>query len=320
MSLDSVELQLLLVCGVGLGGALVGLLGLLFGPRRGWTAASFLLALLLLGVAAAEASLGVGREVWLALAAVGGLAGACAAIRCGWVSVAAGWLLWLVRRPRVQGFALLAASPAFVAWWLVQANSQLPVLEDTPTLGVEVDPSMLQQVDSVHAVTDRGQPVRLYTIAKGISADELKRFEQSTVQGQSLAQKQIRTVGPDPSYNCHGWVFADGHFWVRGADVPAVLEDNGYREVKEPRPGDVIVYRAADGAVLHTGLVRAAGDGPVLVESKWGWLGRYVHRPEDQAYGDRWAFYHSDRGDHRLQGLGGETTHVPLATSPASCD
>jgi hypothetical protein len=39
------------------------------------------------------------------------------------------------------------------------------------------------------------------------------------------------------------------------------------------------------------------------VESKWGWLGRYLHPPAAQRYGTLWTFHRSDRTGHRLRGL-----------------
>jgi hypothetical protein len=85
-----------------------------------------------------------------------------------------------------------------------------------------------------------------------------------------------------------------------------LLEHNAYSIVTLPRVGDVVVYRdPTNDQVVHTGLVRVAGaDGLVLVESKWGWMGRYLHAPLDQPYGGEYVFYRSSRpGGHQLRGL-----------------
>ncbi|HLD36702.1 MAG TPA: fibronectin type III domain-containing protein, partial [Planctomycetota bacterium] len=87
------------------------------------------------------------------------------------------------------------------------------------------------------------------------------------------------TAIPTDSYNCWGWTFTCGSGWMDDPiDVDNVLSDNGYTQIPPTasapaQPGDVIVYRDAQGNVLHTGIVRevdpATGQ-PTLVESKWG--------------------------------------------------
>jgi hypothetical protein len=312
MTSDLIQTNLLLVCAVGLGGSIIGLLGLLLSPKRGWTALGFLFSLLLFGGAAAAAWLGLPPSLTIGLTVLAGLAAFLASLRCTALVRFGSWLLARARSVRFQGLVMLALCPAFLLWWSQQAEQHLPPLDEHNMLpGIEVDPSYLQDVHHVQAVTDHGQSVRLYTLPlESIPADELRWVEQKTVRARDLAQKQIRTAAPDSNYNCHGWVFAAGHFWVRGVDVPRILEGNGYSPVSVPRVGDVIVYRDSAGAILHTGLVRSVEDGLILIESKWGWLGRYVHRPEDQCYGDDFTYYHTDRGSHRLQGLGGETPHL----------
>ena len=72
---------------------------------------------------------------------------------------------------------------------------------------------------------------------------------------------------------------------MRGREVATLLADNGYQIVEHPAVNDVVVYRGGEGTILHTGMVRGVlDDGTVLVESKWGLEGRYLHRPEDQPY------------------------------------
>jgi hypothetical protein len=309
MTFEAIELNLLFVCVLGLGGSVLGLLGLLLGPKRGWTIAGLAFALLLFAGSATAVqefppllSRGlVGLAVLSLLFSVS---------RCAWLCQAVGWLLRQAQRTRFQGLVLLVLSPALLIWWASQTEQQVPLLNENPPLpSLDIDPSKLEEVTAFHATTDRGRPVPLCTLPPSlVSAADLQRIEQSSVEQKKLAQKQIRTAAPENGYNCHGWVFAAGQFWVRGADVPRILEDNGYHAVRVPQPGDIIVYRDQDQAVTHTGLVRTVTeDGLVLVESKWGWLGRYVHRPEDQMYGDLWAYYHSDRNLHRLEGLGNAT-------------
>src|SRR5207302_9873112 len=98
----------------------------------------------------------------------------------------------------------------------------------------------------------------------------------------------------------HGWVFTGGRYWVAGDAVDPILTDNGYREVTEPRPGDLIVYRGTAGDVVHTALVRVAGD-LVLVDGKWSNMGCYLHAPEGYVERFGWTFYRSARAGHLLR-------------------
>ena len=64
-----------------------------------------------------------------------------------------------------------------------------------------------------------------------------------------------------------------------------ILNDDGYRVVEQPHPGDIVVYRGDGGMVEHVGLVLQAdqvfGVRQILVLSKWGGDGEYIHREED---------------------------------------
>ena len=86
-------------------------------------------------------------------------------------------------------------------------------------------------------------------------------------------------------------------------DVDSILEDNAYHTVSKPIAGDVVVFRDPAGKVSHTGLVQAImEDGRVLLESKWGKMGRYLHSPEQHAYATHQAtYYRSYRVGHQLR-------------------
>jgi hypothetical protein len=227
-----------------------------------------------------------------------------AVIRCRWVTWSATKMFAWVSQPQLQGVAFLALAVGFVFWWVQQSLNQIPDGSDMLTVRLEVDPSQLEEVSRLHATTDQGRPVTVYTLPTPVPRSDLAEAEKRMVVEHQMAQKQIRTAGPDNNYNCHGWVFTGGRYWIRGNDVPAILDDNDYRPVSAPIAGDVIVYRNEQDAVLHTGLVHSvAADGLILIESKWGWMGRYIHKPEDQTYGNRWTYYHSDRGLNGLHGL-----------------
>ena len=91
--------------------------------------------------------------------------------------------------------------------------------------------------------------------------------------------------------------------------MDTILADNGYEPVEQAEGGDLIVYRDDSGLVAHSGVVRFVGeDGRVLVESKWGPLGVFLHTPETQPFSNQYSFWHSPRLGHWL--------HVLAAVSP----
>ena len=104
-------------------------------------------------------------------------------------------------------------------------------------------------------------------------------------------------------------------YGVASEDVDTILADNGYEVVGEPREGDIVIYRDGLGHVQHTGLVRFVGtDGLVLVESKWGSLGIYLHTPKEQPYGEFFNFRRSSRPGHELHLK--ESTHQKPSPGP----
>jgi hypothetical protein len=147
-------------------------------------------------------------------------------------------------------------------------------------------------------LTDLGGEIVLFRYDGSRSPETLADI---LVQQEELSQKVIRVAGPEAACNCHGWVFTDGRYGVSSEDVDRILADNGYQIVEPPQEGDIVIYRDALDRPSHTGLVRFVGaDGLVLIESKWGPLGIYLHTPTDQPYGRNYHFYRSARPGHVL--------------------
>jgi hypothetical protein len=143
----------------------------------------------------------------------------------------------------------------------------------------------LVEVRDCTAVTDRGREVQLC---------------RWTQDGGSKATPVHPTSANDLA-NCHGWVFTDGQYLLWSKGVERILEDNGYELSQSPLPGDLIVYRNASGGISHTGLVQAVYlGGLVVIDSKWGLGGRFIHGPEQQPYGNRYGFYRSARQGHTV--------------------
>ncbi len=112
----------------------------------------------------------------------------------------------------------------------------------------------------------------------------------------------IETAPADARYNCHDWTFFGGpnHYFLKGT-VEGILEQRGYQPVDQPALGDVVIYRCGSGAITHSGVVRALGtDDFVLIESKWGSLGRYLHEPNVNGYPYQRGYYRAPEGPKGL--------------------
>lgn len=157
-------------------------------------------------------------------------------------------------------------------------------------------------------LTDKG---RLVPVFQARLLNSLAGY--SEFNAVAFDDQRIERAPSDSRSNCHGWVFTGGHYLLKGNGVEMILADNDYRLVEQPQPGDVIVYRDIVNLIVHSGLVRAAfPDGLVLVESKWGLEGRYLHRPEDQDYSGSFTYYRSPRS---LQRPDGDSPHLVRAVN-----
>jgi hypothetical protein len=154
------------------------------------------------------------------------------------------------------------------------------------------------------ARTDHGSPVTVREATALRGEADLGQIEQHIFKQAALRESAIRRHAADDRFNCHGWVFTGGRFWVPSAAIDAILAENGYAVTPAPAAGDVVIYRDDAGRVTHTAVVRAvADDGTVLAEGKWGAMGVYLHEVSASTYGQRFAFYRSPRAGHLLRGL-----------------
>lgn len=207
-------------------------------------------------------------------------------------------------QPRALPLTLLLVSGA-ASVWLSQRiqladGSDLQALESN----AEADTLTLARLhaSNTRAFTDRGHAVPLFTV----SEDRKHAFAQNLGQDKRfvhLLQHVIQTAPATFRSNCHGWVFTGGAFIVDGDVVEQILRDNNYRLVDEPRPNDLIIYRDPYGHVAHSGIVKIAAAGLVLIESKWGNGACYVHEPSSSIYSQRFTYYRSPRSGHLLHGV-----------------
>lgn len=93
-------------------------------------------------------------------------------------------------------------------------------------------------------------------------------------------------LGTEPRYrsNCHGYVFADGEYWIEPEEVDKILVGDAYAQLNlredSLRPGDVVIYRDERGNAFHSAVVigRDSRTGDVVVEGIRGTYDVEPHR------------------------------------------
>jgi hypothetical protein len=304
MSFNHADWFIVLFCS-GAGLALVGGLNALAGRlAAGWRA-------ILTGIGCAVALSGVS----LATSDPNVLTAAAVVMAAGVVSV---WLAGstslvellrraaaLSARPGVRWGLLtvvgLGTAVTSAAWYEYEDNARTD--RDMRELGLEYGRPSLIESEGAVVRTDRGAPVQVKTPTTPRGVAEISEAEKRFLQTSPFRDQMMRRQKADDGSNCHGWVFTGGRFWLEPGAVELALAHNGYVDVTAPRPGDLVIYRT-DGAITHTGVVRYVSDGTsVLVESKWGAMGVYVHPADQSPYGNDPTFYRSARVGHLLVGL-----------------
>jgi len=163
--------------------------------------------------------------------------------------------------------------------------------------------------------TDQGSPILLRQPLNADVGLSLAEAEERYFRSSQFKEQVIRHSVADERTNCHGWVFTGGKFILSGAEVNLILTENGYTEQKTPQPGDLVIYRTS-GSVVHSALVQCvAEDQPVLVRSKWGSLGVFVHPIDKSPYGTDHTFYRSPRAGHLLTIMPAASNNVPSTAS-----
>jgi hypothetical protein len=285
------------------GAVVLGLLKLLARPQDlpsvAWP------ALGLGGTTVALALANAPAPAWLALGLLAVLTLGCRLLLSPRVASACTAALAALRLPRTQGALLLTLAPLLGLAWMGRLPTELP--DDIPEDPQAVKLSHVFKVrplPDLAFATDRGRHVPAYQpVLDGWDPGEMPELEAMLLQRGHRLASVIRRAGPDAAANCHGWTFTGGRCWIRTEEVEIILGDNGYYAASEPQAGDLVTYRQADGLLAHSGVVVAVlEDRTVLVESKWGWAGRYLHPVEAQPYSDQWEYFRSPRVGHFLCG------------------
>lgn len=221
---------------------------------------------------------------------------------------------WLRRSPRwsgvvavLVGFGVIAAGAKFYDQFCDdygQFESLMDQVGETP----ELEPSQDEWR------TDRGGKLTLNLPKSAKPSDVLALREKTLLEGFAWEGGVIHRQKADERTNCHGWVFADGKGWILGRDVALILRDNDYRQVETAQPGDIAIYRGDDQSIRHTALVRSVG-AVTMVESKWGWMGVYLHEATQSCYGTKIEYYRTTRPTHVC--LHGKALESHMATGGA---
>ena len=207
-----------------------------------------------------------------------------------------------LRRDRPR---LLRSPTAWVAFFTATLTCGIAGLElhfslqpssDDSTIAV---PGRRNRLERWVALTDKGRELALYEWV--LPEPGFGWFSERSERLRERKFSTIRREAPHEQTNCHGWVFTKGRHLLFGPEVQQVLEDNGYLVVEKPVVNDLIIYRAGDGTITHSGLVQAIlADGSALIESKWGISSRCLHLPKDQPFGENFAYYRSRRTSHAI--------------------
>ena len=321
-----IESRLILLALIGLGGCSLGLLAvILYSSRRPRKVYVGLLATLISGLGIFSAYAAWCRQPTLVWAAPLLLIGAFFA-------------LWLVLTHPIidRGLAYLPIiKPRLIrsfVWALFMVGSlalglreSISEADDDPD-GLEAvsllertyataQPPTLEAIAPSIARTDKGREIKLYKHANPETLPddaEIMKRQKKLLASMALSEHVIALGLSTQGTNCFGVVFAGGRYWLKGEDVPAILQDNNYYKVRRPLPNDVAIYYRADGSVEHAGTVRfSEPKGLIIVSSKWGRFGRFLHRHDLTLYTDvNCTFYRSERKGHALTGI----NYTPAST------
>lgn len=315
---------LLSVCLLSLGGGGYALYVLLINARKR-RSPSRLVSPVSVTLASLWAIVSAGMGFPLVFTLTAGVLAILGAVFLGAKSARLRWLCSIARPVIVNGYVhatlLLFASTGLLLWAAYRPD---------PVEILEVDASYTdlvghllnrEKLTNVDLRTDRGRCINAFTVPYNESLEHYftDSYESTIIQSYISPPKVLHVGPPNPQFNCHGFVFTAGRYVIEGADVPTILDDNGYKVVQKPQPGDVVVYRDTEGNVVHTGLVHSIGiDASILIESKWGSFARYIHAPLDQPYGQTPVYYHTARSSHHLLGLDSSASEAAESEAAAA--
>jgi hypothetical protein len=293
-------------CGLGLAAA--GLLNSLL-PRRRSGARSFTVFFAAL-IAIVVAALGSLAALAVVIGALTALTIAIRAARSRSVGRAKAAAAVMLNSPRVRWVAVGLIGASLLIFGVTSID-QSDHFDDVQTLAhLEMLPKPATRAVA-YAHSDCGSAIPLRIATEDRPPERLQEFESNLLKDHHWTDHVIRKLPPTDDCNCHGWVFAGGHYWLEAEDVECILSENGYQAFTTPQIGDLVIYRNDDGAISHSGIVRAVlQDGVPIVESKWCWMGVFLHQVGDTDYGSNFIYYRTDRGSHLMAGLPADKSYA----------
>lgn len=92
-------------------------------------------------------------------------------------------------------------------------------------------------------------------------------------------------AGVDPDYNCHSyawyWHSTSNPYWI-GSPLQYII-DSSYYQQYYPGNGCIITYPTPTG-YNHSGIVTSVSGNNIMVESKWGYFGLFLHNETECPY------------------------------------
>lgn len=312
---ESFQTPIVLVAS-GLGLATFGSVRTLFGASRHKVWAAPIGGLIAVAIAALGSLVAAGKVALIAAAFIAILA----IIRSSWARILVNSVVASARKPALFASLVCLGGVALAVYGVVGIDRAVEYAEFKEFTFFQVMSTMppVAPEPAAFAQSDCGSLIRLMIPANARELEDLREIEHSILMCLQWNDCVIRRQPPGDSSNCHGWVFTGGQYWLTADEVERILEDNSYLPVREPRPGDLVIYRNRLGGVAHTAVIRAVcDDGVPIVEGKWGWMGVFLHRACDSCYGQEFSYFRSERDGHLLVGL---PNAKPQVTTSLSAD
>lgn len=151
-----------------------------------------------------------------------------------------------------------------------------PTLNECEVLSVNKNNILkLKSYAYKYVYTPNGTPVEVMCFDDDLSSAEIN-FLNDTYD--DLFPQADRLSASTRFYNCHSYAW----YLSNNMNIPwSYYNDGSYYEVTDVDIGDIICYYDSDGNNLHSGTVIDKGQNnnlsSLIVESKWGSCGLYVH-------------------------------------------
>ena len=135
-----------------------------------------------------------------------------------------------------------------------------------------------------------------------LNATEVQNFRRFI---ETNHPKTSEVLPPTRRYNCHGYAHARSHAWF--ADPQRFMADDYLpMTVKDPKPGDVVVYMDEETHTHSAVVLTVNGNKITMLRSKWGQSALLDHTLRDvpEAYGE--PVYYIRRKPEAVMAMTGE--------------